>query len=114
MGTSGYVFERLPARGGRTSTLFNNSKSLASSSQELTPEIPRNTKQPDRDMRREPQNSSIPVTRFQCGGGLLNHTGGTSSHSGMIDYTRFPISEKHLGKFSKLNGISKLESQLQD
>ena len=50
-------------------------------------------------MRREPQNSSIPVPRFQCGGGLLNHTGGTSSHSGMIDYTRFPISELHLGNF---------------
>ena len=54
-------------------------------------------KQPDRDMRREPQNSSIPVPRFQIGGGLLNHTGGTS-HSGMIDYTRCPISEKHLGQ----------------
>ena len=50
-------------------------------------------------MRREPQNSSIPVPRFQCGGGLLNHTGGTSSHNGMIDYTRFPISELHLGNF---------------
>ena len=32
-GTSGNVFERLPAREGRTSTLFNKSKNAASSSQ---------------------------------------------------------------------------------
>ena len=50
-------------------------------------------------MRREPQNSSIPVPRFQSRGGLLNHTGGTYSHSGMIDYPRFPISELHVGNF---------------
>ena len=36
--TSGNVFERLPTREGRTSTLFNNSKNLASSSQELRPD----------------------------------------------------------------------------
>ena len=30
---------------------------------------------------------------------MLNHTGGTLSHSGMIHYPRFPISELHLGKF---------------
>ena len=47
-----------------------------------------------------PQNSSLPVPRFKSGGGLLNHTGGTYSHGGMIDYTRFPISELHLGKMS--------------
>ena len=41
----------------------------------------------------------MPVPRFQSGGGLLNHTGGTYSHGGMIDYTRFPISELHQGKF---------------
>ena len=46
-------------------------------------------------MRGEPLNSSMPVPRFQSGGGLLNHTGGTCSRSGMIDYTRFTISEMH-------------------
>ena len=76
-GTSGNVFERLPAREGRPSTLFNNSKNLASSSQELRPDIPGNTKQLESEMRQEPQNSSILVPRFQSGGGLLNHTGGT-------------------------------------
>ena len=50
-------------------------------------------------MRREPQHSSIPLPRFQSGGGLLTHTGGTYSHSGMIDYPRFPMSELHFGKF---------------
>ena len=33
MGTSGNVFERLPAQEGQHSTLFNNSKNLAFSSQ---------------------------------------------------------------------------------
>ena len=50
-------------------------------------------------MRREPRHSSILVPRFQSGGGLFNHAGGTYSNSGMIDYPRFPISELHLVKF---------------
>ena len=29
----------------------------------------------------------------------LYHTGGTYSHNGVMDYTRFAISEMHLGKF---------------
>ena len=98
MGTSGNVFERPPAREGRTSTLFKKSKTLASSSQELRPGIPGNTKRPESEMRREPQNSSILVPRFQSGGGLLDHTGGTYSHHDMIGYPRFPTSAWHLGK----------------
>ena len=30
---------------------------------------------------------------------MLNHTGGTYSHSGVMDYPRFQISEMHLGNF---------------
>ena len=30
---------------------------------------------------------------------MLNHTGGTYSHSGMMDYPRLPFSELNLGKF---------------
>ena len=30
---------------------------------------------------------------------MYDHSGGTCTHSGMIDYPRFPISEMHLGKF---------------
>ena len=99
MGISGNVFERLLAREGRTSTLFNNSKNLATSSQELRPDNEGNTKRPESETRREPQNSSIPVPRFQSGSGLLNHTGGSCSHSVMIDYSRLPMSELRLGKF---------------
>ena len=39
MGTSGNVFERLASQEGRPSTFFNTSKNLASSSQELRPDI---------------------------------------------------------------------------
>ena len=68
-------------------------------------------------MRREPQSSSIPTPRFGQGIATpdpLRHTGGTYPHNGMIDYPRFTISEVHLGEFSRLIGISKLQSQLQD
>ena len=50
-------------------------------------------------MRPEPLNTSIPLHHVQSGAGMLRHTGGTYSHNGMIDYTRFPISELHLGQF---------------
>ena len=53
---------------------------------------------PEMEVRREPQNSSILVPRFQSGGELLNHTGGTVSHCGMFVYPRLPISELHLEK----------------
>ena len=70
MGSSGNVFERLPAREEQTSTLFSGSKDLG-------PDTEGNTKKAESEMRREPQHSSILVLRFQSGGGLLNHTGGT-------------------------------------
>ena len=50
---------------------------------------------PERELRRGPQDSSIPVPRFQRGAGVLNNTGGTYSYNGMVDYPRFPISEMH-------------------
>ena len=50
---------------------------LFSTIQELRPDIPGNTMVPEREIRREPQNSSIRVPRFHSGGGILNHTGGT-------------------------------------
>ena len=48
---------------------------------------------------RQPQNSSIPVRRFRRGAGVYDHPAGTSSHSGVVDYPRLPISELYLGKF---------------
>ena len=56
-----------------------------------------NTKKPESEMIREPQHSSTPMSRLQSGSGLLSHTGGTCSHSSVIDYPRFPVSELHLG-----------------
>ena len=66
VGPSRNVFERLFAREGLPSALFEDSKNLATSQ-----------KRPEGEMRREPQHSSIPLPRIQSGGGLLNHTGGT-------------------------------------
>ena len=71
MGTSRNVFERLPAREGQNSTLFDNSKNLATSSQELRPQTEGHTKRPESEMIRGPQHSSIPLPCFQSGGELL-------------------------------------------
>ena len=59
--------------------LSENSKNLATSSHELRPDILRNTKRSEREMRREPQNSSILAPRFQRGAGVYDHTGATYS-----------------------------------
>ena len=99
MGTSGNFFERPPAQEGRPSTVFNSSRNLVSSSKELRPDTTETTRRRESEMKRESLNTSIPLPHFQCGDGMLNHTGGTYSHSGMTDYPRIPIREMHLGKF---------------
>ena len=48
-------------------------------------------------MKRESLNTSVPSHHFQSRSGMLNHSGGTYSHSGMMDYQRVPISEWNLG-----------------
>ena len=78
-GLTGIVFERPPARDVLSSTIFNNSKNLASSSQELRPD----TTETVRRRERESLNTSIPSHHFQSRGGMLNHTGGTYCHSGI-------------------------------
>ena len=90
------TFESLPAREGPSCISFNNSKNLASSSEELRPEVTGTSRRQEGVMKREPLNTSIPLPHFQRGGAMLNHTGGNYSHSGMIDYPRLPISELHL------------------
>ena len=42
----------------------------------------------------------IQSPHFQSRSGLLNHTGGTYSHSGVMDYPRIQIAELYVGKFS--------------
>ena len=54
---------------------------------------------PTKEVVREPQNFSKAVPRFQRGAVALDHTGGNYSHSGVIDYPRFPVSEMHRGNF---------------
>ena len=98
-GVAGNVFERPPVQEGLPSTIFHNSKNLASSSQELSFDITRTSKRPESEMKREPLKTSIPLPHFQSEGGMLNHTGGTYSHSGMMDHLRFPFLELHLAKF---------------
>ena len=71
MGTSGNVFESLLAREEQPSDLFENSRSLASSSPGLRLSITGNTMVPEREVRRAPQDSSIPVPRFQKGAGIV-------------------------------------------
>ena len=58
-----------------------------------------------REMKRESLNTLTQSPHFQSRSGLLNHTGGTYSHSGLMVES---------WKISCLCGISKLESQLQD
>ena len=91
--------ESLLVREGPPTFLFENSRNLASSSRGLRPDGTGNTTVPKREMRREPQHSSLPLPPFEKRAGILHHTGWTYSHNGMIDYPRFQISELHLGKF---------------
>ena len=43
--------------------------------------------------------TSMPLLHFQSRSGMLNHTGGTRSYGGMVDYPRIPKTELHLVKF---------------
>ena len=53
-------------------------------------------------MERESLNTSIPSPHFQSRSGMLNHTGGTYSHSGMMDDPRIPMTEWNLWNFLTL------------
>ena len=50
-------------------------------------------------MKRESLNAPIQSRHFQSRSGMLNHTGGTYSHSGMVGYSKASIAESNLGKF---------------
>ena len=112
VGTSENVFERLLAREGRTSTLFNISKNLVSSSHELRLDTAGNTM--ESEMRREPQNSSIPVpTLAKWRWNVKSYWWNLFSqwYYWLSEISDFGIAS---GKISWLYGISKLESQLYD
>ena len=100
MGTSGDVFESLPARQDPPSALFENSRNLASSSCGLRPEATGATLIPERyETRATEFVDTCHVPCFLQGAGVFDHTGGNYSQHGMMDYPRFPISKLHLGKF---------------
>ena len=94
-GIVGNVFERPPAQEGQYFIILNNSKNLASSSQDLRPDTSETAR---RDMKRESLNTPIQSAHFQNRSGILDHTGGTYSHVGMMDYPRVPFTEWNLGK----------------
>ena len=85
-GVAGNVFERPPAQEGLSSTIFNNSKNLASSSQKLRLGTVETARKRDSEMKRESLNPSVPSNHFQSRSGMLNHTVGTYSHNGMMEY----------------------------
>ena len=73
-GIMGNVFERPPVQEGLPSTIFHNSKNLASSSQDLRPDMSVTAK---REMERESLNTPTQSPHFQSRSGMVNHTGGT-------------------------------------
>ena len=110
-GIMGNVFERPPAQVGLSSIIFHNSKNLASSSQVLRPDI---SETAWREMKRESLTTPTQSPQFQSRSGILDRASGTYSHVGMMAYSRFSNLGNASRKFSRLYGISKLESQLQD
>ena len=100
MGTSGDVYESLPARDRPSSFIFfENPKMLASFSCGLRPGNTGNTGKHTGGLRRVPQVQQYLLARNHSTWTPLYHTGGTYSHNGMMDYPRHPISELHLGQF---------------
>ena len=93
------TFERPPAPEGVSATIFNNSKNLASSSQELRPDTIETARKRESEIKRESLNTSVRSPHFQSRSSILNHTVGTCSHNGMMAYPRIPITKWNLGKF---------------
>ena len=95
-GIMGNVFERPLVYEGLPSTVFHNSKNLASSSQDLRLYISETAR---RKIKRESLNTPTQSPHFQRRSGMLSHTGGTCSHGGMMDYPRVLVTEWNLAEF---------------
>ena len=89
---------RPPAQEGLSCTIFRNSKNLASSFQELRPDTVGTARKRESEMKRESLSTSVPLLHFQSRSGMLNHTGGSYSHSGMMAYPKIPFSKLNLVK----------------
>ena len=92
-GIMGNVFERPPAQEGQSSAIFNNSKNLPSSSQDMRPDCSETAR---RFSKREPLNMQIQLPSFLSRSGIGDHTGGTYSRFGMMDDPRVPKMEHFL------------------
>ena len=92
----GHVFERPLVQEGLPSTVFHKFKKLASSSQVSKPDISETAR---KEMKRDSLNAPTQSPHFQSRSGMVGHTGGAYSHSGMMDYPRVPFTEWNLGEF---------------
>ena len=81
-----------------TSKYHEKSRNLASSSRGVKPKLTEHTMTTG-SKRRPEQDLSNSRNILHCGDGISRHTGGTYSHGGMMEYSRFPISDLHLAKF---------------
>ena len=93
----GNVSERPLVQEGQPSAIFHNSKNSASSSQELRHDVTE-TARKERERKRDSLNAPNQSPHFQGRSGMLNHTVGTSSHGGMMNYPRIPLPERNIGK----------------
>ena len=98
MGTSRDVFESLPSRDGPSSTLFENSKNLASSSCGLKESVTGKIMEQGEGLRREPQGSTTPHPRVAGVPGPSCRAGQTYLRKYVTENPRHPISDVHLGK----------------
>ena len=61
-------------------------------------------------MKRESLNTPTQSPLLQSRSGMLNHTGGTFSHSGMMGYPRVPITQWNVEQFPDSMEFLKLET----
>ena len=99
MGTSGNVFERLLAPAGRTSTVFNNSQNLGIFFSRIGIWCWRKCGKIGDWNETKTAKFVDACTTLPKRSWAYEHTGGIYSHSGVVDYLRFPISELHMRKF---------------
>ena len=112
VGISGIVFVRPSAPEGRTSTFFNNSKNLASSSfLKLGPDTEGNAKRPEKNETRTAKFVNTCTTLPKRDWSVWSHWWNLFSqwYDSLSDFPDFGIAS---GKISWLHGIAKLESQI--
>ena len=102
MGTSGNVFEDLPAPEGSSPLFFKIPRNLTSSPFELRSGNTGSTMRHGEGLRREPQSSTRPTPRFTRNLNAWNpmhRIGGTYSQNCMMEAPKFAFSELHFGTF---------------